>query len=156
MSYPRKEINAIAEKVYWISKHELSPAQLAQIRTLKGNDVEIIHEEVAFEGSDVVALVSQILGLPDTASGPFHIPVVWAYSDAALPQYVGDSWSLDDRYTFGAEPSYSALRAKADGGQFMCAHVDDAVTKETVWFSLWHDAQALREHWNKHYGVRST
>lgn len=35
-------------KVYWLSRHEMSPAQLQAIRALHGKDVEIVKDAVVF------------------------------------------------------------------------------------------------------------
>lgn len=43
-------------KVYWLSRHDLSPAQVASIRSLHGTDVVMVKDPVVF---------SETLGLAD-------------------------------------------------------------------------------------------
>ncbi|MFH0912228.1 MAG: hypothetical protein V1807_01040 [Patescibacteria group bacterium] len=38
------------KKVYWLSRHDLSPAQQQAIRDLHGEDVEVIKDPVSLEG----------------------------------------------------------------------------------------------------------
>jgi hypothetical protein len=42
-------------KVYWLSRHDLSPAQLKAIKELHGEDVEVLKESVVFETIDGLA-----------------------------------------------------------------------------------------------------
>lgn len=39
-------------KIYWLSRHELSPAQQAAIRALHGEDAEVIRDAVSLVGVD--------------------------------------------------------------------------------------------------------
>ena len=41
-------------RIYWVSRHELSPAQLQAIKELHGHDAEIIHDPVEFGRFDEV------------------------------------------------------------------------------------------------------
>ena len=42
-------------KVYWLSRHEFSPAQWRAIRDLHGDDVQVVHEKLTLEGLDGLA-----------------------------------------------------------------------------------------------------
>lgn len=39
-------------KIYWLSRHELSPAQQQALKDLHGEDVEVVKEAVMVEGLD--------------------------------------------------------------------------------------------------------
>lgn len=39
----------MANKVYWLSRHQLSPAQQQALKDIWGEDVEVVHEDVTFD-----------------------------------------------------------------------------------------------------------
>ena len=39
-------------KVYWVSRHDMSPAQLLAVRYMHGEDTEVLKDSVTFEGPD--------------------------------------------------------------------------------------------------------
>lgn len=68
-------------KIYWLSRHDLSPAQLRAIEELHGNDVEIIKDPVVFQG--VNGLADYIRNHSDgfvyaVAGGPHYIAAALA------------------------------------------------------------------------------
>ncbi|KKW14247.1 MAG: hypothetical protein UY53_C0002G0036 [Parcubacteria group bacterium GW2011_GWA2_50_10] len=42
-------------KVYWLSRHELSPGQIQALRDLHGADVEVVREPVVFQTAESLA-----------------------------------------------------------------------------------------------------
>lgn len=42
-------------KIYWLSRHDLSPAQHAAIRDLHGEDAEVVKDPVVFSNTDGLA-----------------------------------------------------------------------------------------------------
>ncbi len=42
-------------KIYWVSRHDLSPAQLSAIRDLHGADLEIVKDPVVFQSVEGLA-----------------------------------------------------------------------------------------------------
>lgn len=50
-----KDCPAVPVKVYWLSRHSLSPAQVQAIKRLHGEDVIILHEPIVLEGLDALA-----------------------------------------------------------------------------------------------------
>jgi hypothetical protein len=42
-------------KVYWVSRHDLSPAQQSALRSLHGEDVEVIKDPQTFMGAEGLA-----------------------------------------------------------------------------------------------------
>lgn len=43
------------KKIYWLSRHDLSPAQVSAIRSLHGEDAEIVKNPVVFNSADALA-----------------------------------------------------------------------------------------------------
>ena len=63
-------------KVFWISRHDLSPAQILAIRVFHGEDVEIVKDPVVF--SKPTDLADYIRNHPDS----------FVYAVAAAPHYI--------------------------------------------------------------------
>jgi len=42
-------------RIYWLSRHDLSPAQVSAIRALHGEDAEVVKDPVVFSNTDGLA-----------------------------------------------------------------------------------------------------
>lgn len=64
----------MAERVYWVSRHALSPAQVNALKILHGENVTIIHETVQFTSDDGLAeyIWSHLDGLVYAVAGAQH------------------------------------------------------------------------------------
>lgn len=64
-------------RVYWLSRHQLSPAQLRAIKDLHGEDVEIVHEPITLEGDNglLSAITERSDGFIYAVAGAHHILV---------------------------------------------------------------------------------
>ncbi len=63
-------------KVYWLSRHELSPAQVAAVRDLHGEDAEVVKDPAVFR--DAAGLTEYIVEHPDG----------FVYAVAGAPHYI--------------------------------------------------------------------
>ena len=61
-------------KVYWLARHDLSPAQQVAIRALHGDDVEVIKDPVSLTGADGLAeyIRSKFDGFVYAVAGAVH------------------------------------------------------------------------------------
>ncbi len=104
-------------KVYWISRHEFSPAQVSAVRILHGEDVEIVKEAVEFGSAD--GLADLIRGHSDgfvyAVAGAAH------YLTAALAGLV-----------FGVFENHPKKRADGSFGLAAVYHVGSGSLKK-VW-----------------------
>lgn len=66
----------MAKKVYWVSRHDMSPAQVSAIRVLHGEDVEVVKDPVVF--SNTGGLADYIRNHPDG----------FVYAVAGAPHYL--------------------------------------------------------------------
>ena len=70
------EVETTVSKVFWVSRHDLSPAQLAATRDLHGKDVEVIKDPAVFDSAK---------GLADYIRA--H-PEGFVYAVAGAPHYI--------------------------------------------------------------------
>lgn len=106
-------------KVYWLSRHDLSPAQLQAIKDLHGADVEIVKDPVVF--ANIVGLADYIMGHRDG----------FIYAVAGAPHYLMAALT---GLSFGVFENHPAKRTDGTFGLAAVHHVDgpQSVLK-TVW-----------------------
>lgn len=104
-------------KVYWVSRHDLSPAQVRAIQALHGQDAQIIKDPVVFEDSrGLLEYVREHLdGIVYAVAGAPH------YIEAAL-----------NGGCFGIFENHPAKRADGTFGLKAVYHVVDRYL-ERVW-----------------------
>lgn len=109
--------------VYWLSRHELSPAQRMAIRDLHGDDTEIIRDPVVFESPD--GLLDYIRAHMDG----------FVYAVAGASHYI--SAALEGAY-FGIFENYPGKRADGTFGLAAVYHVvetKDEYALKTAYYS---------------------
>lgn len=64
----------MSNRVYWLSRHQLSPAQAQSLRDLHGEDVEVVHEPQVFASTNGLAeyIASHADGFVYAVAGPQH------------------------------------------------------------------------------------
>lgn len=112
-------------RVYWASRHELSPAQLQAIKDLHGEDVEIAKEEVIFSG--IQGLVSFLIDHQD------------GFAYVVVPAHIAVYTALAG-YSFGLFENHSLKR---QDGQFGLAAVYHIQKKRIV--KVWENPDPIRD-----------
>ena len=107
-------------RIYWVSRHELSPAQLQAIKELHGHDAEIIHDPVEFGRFDELA------GYIDCR------PAGFVYVVAGGPHYIHAA--LSSR-CFGIFENHSKKRADGMLGLRAVYHVKSGKIRK-VWENI--------------------
>lgn len=104
-------------KIYWLSRHELSPAQRKAIRDLHGEDAEVVKDPVTFGVPE--ALVDYILQHADG----------FVYVVAAAPHYISAALAS---CPFGVFENHPGKRQDGNFGLAAVYHVGDGMLKK-VW-----------------------
>jgi len=102
-------------KVYWVSRHDLSPAQDSAIRDLHGEDAEVVKDPVVF---------SSVEGLADYIGS--HDGFVYAVAGA--PHYLHAAL---ESCKFGVFENHPARRQDGTFGLAAVYHVEGSLKK--VW-----------------------
>ena len=103
-------------KVYWVSRHDLSPAQVSAIRDLHGEDVEVVKDPVVFNTTE--GLANYIL---DHSDG-------FVYAVAGAPHYLVAALA---GLRFGVFENHPQKREDGIFGLAAVYHVDGSLKK--VW-----------------------
>lgn len=104
-------------RIYWLSRHELSPAQRQAIRDLHSEDAEVVKDQVTLNGPE--ALVDYILQHSDG----------FVYAVAAAPHYIAAALV---GCRFGVFENYPGKRLDGNFGLAAVYHVGDGMLKK-VW-----------------------
>lgn len=104
------------KKVYWISRHDLSPAQVSAIRSFHGENVEIIKDAVVFNSTS--SLTDYICNHDDG----------FVYAVAGAPHYLAAALA---GLRFGVFENYPQKRQDGSFGLAAVYHVDGSLKK--VW-----------------------
>ena len=110
-------------KVYWLSRHELSPAQRVAIRDLHGEEAEIVRDPVVFESPE--GLLDYIRSHTDG----------FVYAVAGAPHYI--SAALEG-VNFGIFENHPGRREDGAFGLAAVYHVvetDDEMLLEANWIA---------------------
>lgn len=97
-------------KVYWLSRHALSPAQVSAVKLLHGDSVEIVCEAVSFTGLD---------GLKQAISERTD-----GYVYAVVPAHMSIAAALQG-CAFGLFENHPAKRLDGSFGLASVYHVND-------------------------------
>lgn len=103
-------------KVLWLSRHNLSPAQLRALNDLYGGNVEIVKDAVVFDSAS---------GLADYIRA--H-PEGYVYAVAGAPHYIAAALA---GLRFGVFENYPQKRQDGSFGLAAVYHVDHCLMK--VW-----------------------
>ena len=103
-------------KIYWVSRHELSPAQVRAIHDLHGEDAEVIRDPVVFAEPDGLQhyIVQHLDG--------------FVYAVAGAPHYIAAALG---HCRFGVFENHPARRQDGSFGLAAVYHVDGLMKK--VW-----------------------
>ena len=104
-------------KIYWLSRHDLSPAQIQAIRDLHGEDAEVVKDPVVFANTE---------GLADYIRS--HIDG-FVYAVAGAPHYIAAALA---GLRFGVFENYPMKRQDGSFGLATVYHVVDGSLKK-VW-----------------------
>lgn len=104
-------------KIYWLSRHDLSPAQVRAIRDLHGEDAEVVKDAVVF--ADANALAGYITAHEDG----------FVYAVAGAPHYIAAALA---GCRFGVFENHPARRQDGSFGLAAVYHVGDGAQKK-VW-----------------------
>ena len=103
-------------KVFWTSRHNLSPAQVSAIRALHGEDTEVVQDPVVFLNTD--GLADYIRNRPDS----------FVYAVAGAPHYIAAALA---GLRFGVFENHPQKRQDGTFGLAAVYHVDGLLKK--VW-----------------------
>lgn len=106
-------------KVYWLSRHDLSPAQKSAIRLLHGEDAEVVKDSVVF--SETIGLVDYIRQHSDG----------FVYAVAPASQYISATVA---GLHFGFFENHPQKRMDGSFGLAVVYHVSGAKLKK-VWIN---------------------
>lgn len=111
-------------QIFWLSRHDLSPAQLRAIHDLHGEDVEIIKDPVAFQGADGLADYIRDHGYPPET--------MFFYAVAGAPHYIAAALY---GYCFGVFENHPGKRQDGGFGLAAVYHVNRGGERriERVW-----------------------
>ena len=104
-------------KIYWLSRHDLSPSQVSAIRSLHGEDVEIMKDPVVFSNTD---------GLADYIRS--HCFDGFVYAVAGAPHYIAAALA---GFPFGVFENHPQKRQDGTFGLAAVYHVEGKLEK--VW-----------------------
>lgn len=103
-------------KVYWVSRHDLSPAQMQAIKALHGEDVQVVKEAMVFDNTEGLADY-----IRNHADG-------FVYAVAGAPHYLAAALA---GFRFGVFENHPAKRQDGSFGLKAVYHVDGSLKK--VW-----------------------
>ena len=103
-------------KVFWTSRHDLSPAQVSAIRALHGEDAEVVKDPVVFSNTD--GLADYIRSHSDS----------FVYAVAGAPHYIAATLA---GLRFGVFENHPQKRQDGTFGLAAVYHVDGSLKK--VW-----------------------
>ncbi len=103
-------------KVFWTSRHDLSPAQVSAIRALHGDDAEVVKDPVVFSNTD--GLADYIRNHADS----------FVYAVAGAPHYITAALA---GLKFGVFENHPQKRQDGSFGLAAVYHVDGSLKK--VW-----------------------
>lgn len=97
-------------KIFWLSRHDLSPAQIQAIRDLHGEDAEIVKDPVVFSDTDGLADYIRIREHTDS----------FVYAVAGAPHYIAAALA---GLPFGVFENHPAKRQDGSFGLAAVYHV---------------------------------
>ena len=103
-------------KIFWLSRHDLSPAQVSAIHSLHGEDAEVVKDPVVFENT--TGLADYIRNHADS----------FVYAVAGAPHYIAAALA---GLRFGVFENHPQKRQDGTFGLAAVYHVDGSLKK--VW-----------------------
>ena len=104
-------------KIFWLSRHDLSPAQVSAIRSLHGEDAEVVKDPMVFSNTD--GLTDYIRKNQDS----------FVYAVAGAPHYISAALS---GLRFGVFENHPQKRQDGTFGLAAVYHVSDG-SLQKVW-----------------------